>query len=272
MASTAQIVTDTPTEAETPTMAKAKGLDETKDLDKALYLIRHVNFGSDDGTPSSKFKIDFSCDDYVQARAIFDLVVSHTKYKPSKLVLSHQHTAHLSHVSVPYQSDLPNLGGISSAHKDKAGGGFIDGLKNQSVTVHRGRTSGFKGTATGYGYLAPILTSARRVFLFHKDKTSIGPDTAIKSELILEVLVGPDSKWYSAKYIKIPHSGTPQIITALLAGIIKTLKDYVVKCPYCAHDGMSQSQDCFVEKLVRELDVESRCTRCHRSFYVILFE
>ena len=267
MASMAQIVTDTPsdtpTPTDTPTMAKAKDLAQP-----ALYLIRHVNFGSDDGSPSSKFEIDFSCDDYAQARAIFDLVVGHTKYKPSKLILSHKHTTHLSHVSVPYKSDLPSLGGFpaSTSAQSALGGVLISGLKDQSVTVHRGRTSGFKGTATGYGYLAPIPASAKRVFLFHKDKTGIGPDTAIKSELILEVLIGPESKWYSAKYVKIPHLGTPQIITTLLAGIIETLKNYVVKCPYCI------SKDCFVEKLVREIDVESRCARCHRSFFITLFE
>ena len=257
MATTAQIVTE--------------GLDENEEPDQpALYLIRHVNFGSDDGTPSSKFEIDFSCDDYAQARVIFNLVVSHTKYKPSKLILSHKHTTHLPQVSVPYKSGHPNLGGLSLAHTDKAGGSLIGGLKDQSVTVHRGRTSGSKGTATGYGYLAPIPASAKQVFLFHKDKTSIGPDTAMKSELILEVLVGPDSKWYSAKYVQLRghwESGSPfAALCALLDGIIETLKQYVVRCPYCT------DKDCFVEKLIREIDVESSCTVCERSFYVTLFE
>ena len=268
MANTAQIVT------EEPDVNKSTKIEHPAQPDKAkteaLYLIRHVNFGSDDSTPSSKFEIEFSCSDYIQARAIFDLVVSSTKYKPSKLILSHKHTSHLSQISVPYRDGLPSLAhlsGFSSAHKDKdkdKKGALIPSLKNQPVTVHRGRTSGSKGTATGYGYLAPVLASAKQVFLFHKDQTSICPDTAIKSELILEVLIGPDRKWCSAKYVELLDYRSQAAI--LLHGIIETLKQYVVRCPYC--DG----KDCFVEKLVREIEVEPRCAVCESSFYVTLFE
>ena len=197
------------------------------------------------------------------------MVAAYTKYKPSKLILSHKHTDHLPQVSVPYKGDVHDLLGASPAHKDQKGsakGAFVDGLKGQSVTVHRGRTSGFKGTATGYGYLASIPTTAKRVFLFRNDETRIGPDTAMKYELMLEVMVGPDSKWYSGKYVDLLDYQSKTAV--LLDGIIETLKQYVVKCPYCA----SQSNDCFVEKLVREIEVESSCTKCRRSFFVTLFE
>ena len=241
------------------------------------YLVRHVNFGSDDGSPASKFEHEFSCDNYIQARAIFDLIVSLTKYKPSRLILSYQHTAHLPEVSVSYMGDIYGLLGASPVHKDhkaNAKGVLVDGLKGLPVIVHRGRARGVEGIATGYGYLAPIPTSVKRAFLFHKDESSIGPDTAIKYELMLEVLIGPDNKWFSGKYVEIPDSqvGKQPAIVSLLEGIIETLKQYVVNCPYCIQVGMSRRNDCFVEKLVTEMEVVSSCARCHRSFFVTLFE
>ena len=251
--------------------------DQTLELEQANYLIRHVDFGSDSNTPSSKFEIDFSCRDYAQARAIFDLVVSRTKYKPSKLVLSCQHPLHLSHLTaLSYEDALPSVFGSRSTGfpKDAPGSGVRDVLverfKNQSVMVHRGRTRGSKGTLTGYGYVAVIPASAKRVFLFHKDKSAIGRTTAVKREVVLEVSIGPDSKWYSGKYVEILESQTESnnSVNAFLNGIIKMLKQYIVDCPYCLNVGMYQSGDCYIEKLVTGVDVESSCIRCHSSFLV----
>ena len=250
-------------------MQQRRKANANPDLEQVTYLVRHVNFGSDDGTPSSKFEIDFTCGNRTQARAIFDLVVARTGYKPTRLVLSSQQPVHLPHISaLSYEDALPNLSGIPLANKDSAKGVLIDSLKNQPVTVHRGRTSGFKGHATGYGYLAAIPASAKRVFLFHKDKTAIGPATAIKQELVLEVLVGPDSKWYSGKYVNILDNPTSW---RFLEGIIAALDQYMVSCPHCIASGLFKSEKCFVEKLVREMNVESKCTRCQRSFFITLF-
>ena len=259
-------------------------LDNNTKLEQVDYLIRHVNFGSDDGTPSSKFEIDFSCRDYTQARAIFNLVVNRTKYKSSKLVLSYQHPLHLSSITaLPYEDtppiySPPKLDGVQyPISADRVRGVAIDGLKDQSVTVHRGKTGGHKGISTGRGYLAAIPASAKRAFLFHKDESPIGPTTAIKLELVLEVCVGPDNRWYSSKYVEIlndsqsSNESNESIATAVfLESLIKELNKYVVDCPHCAHAGMSRSEKCFVEKLVRYMGVESKCIRCHRSFFITL--
>ena len=158
-------------------------LEQLEQLEQVDYLIRHVNFGSDDGTPSSKFEIDFSCRDYDQARAIFNLVVNRTKYKSSKLVLSYQHPLHLSSIIALHYDDTlplcstPKLDGVQyPISTNRVRGVAIDRLKDQSVTVHRGKTGGRKGISTGLGYLAAIPASAKRAFLFHKDESPHRPD------------------------------------------------------------------------------------------------
>lgn len=233
------------------------------ELTESKYFIRHVNFGNDDGTPSSKFEIPFSCFDYSQAREILDLVVERTGYKSTKLVLSSKSPQHLPHITeLSYEDAAPDLVGGARQLPTKEGGGvLIRQFVDKSVIVWRGRIHGSNGISSGQGYITLIPTSDKRIFLFDKEKSPIGSANAGKLELILEVNVMGDSKWISGKYVNFQNTSS----MVFLKGLLELFKHFEVHCPQCQNS-------CYVERLVRELEDEIYCGSCKNKFYAALFE
>ena len=232
------------------------------ELAKAEYVIEHINYGSDDGTLSSKFRIDFLSFSYPQAKEIFDLVVERSGYKRSKLILKYNLPIYLPHISeLRYEDALPIARKVLT-NGDRGSRVLIERFKEKKAQAFSGRIRGEIGHATGRAYITCIPDSAHRIFASDEEKMPVGKQTAIKTEMILEVnFPGGDFRWAPAKKLEFKDRETE----AFRKGIVEILGQFIVSCPYC-------SVDVYVEELGTRMKDAHSCGACQRLFYVVLFE
>jgi len=240
------------------------------------YAIQHVNYGSDDGSPSSKFIVKFDSPSYEIARKAMDAIVSNTPYRKSRLLLLHLNPQSDEHIPGNGDRDYgPNSPfRIPPPEAKRKHNHYIKHFTNQQAMVSpssigSGRYIGRKCKVTGCAYLSPRIKTIRKVFLFDEKWGGLGQQTSIRYDLIVEIKMKGttrDKVWIAAHALRFQEPEAD----AMRLGLMEMIARKVVNCPHCKAEIFTQDHSLGVAGMKSNSREEHiRCYVCAKKFLMV---
>ncbi len=249
---------------------------ETTAVQMSRYAIQHVNYGSDDGSPSSKFIVKFDSPSYEIARKAMDAIVSTTPYRKSRLLLLHLDPQADEHIpgsedreygpNSPFQIPPPE---VKRKHNH-----YINHFTNKQAVVSpssigSGRYIGRKCRVTGCAYLSPRIKTIRRIALFSEEWEGLGHQTSIRYDLIVEIKMKGttrDKVWIAAHALRFKEPEAD----AMRLGLMEMIARKVVNCPYCKSEIFTQDHSMGVSGMKSgNREEHIRCYVCTKKFLMV---
>ena len=240
------------------------------------YAIQHVNYGSGDDTPSSKFNVEFDSPSYEIARKAMDAIVSNTPYRKSRLLLLHLNPQDNEHTPGSDDRDYgPNSSfRIPPSEEKRKHNHYIKHFTNQQAMVSpssigSGRYIGRKCKVTGCAYLSPRIKTIRKVHLFDEKWGGLGQQTSIRYDLIVEIKMKGttrDKVWIAASALRFKEPAAD----AMRLGLMEMISRKVVNCPYCKSEVFTQDHSLGVAGMKSTNREEHiRCYVCAEKFLMV---